>query len=162
VAIQSFSHIGVCVTDIERSTRFYCDVLGFRELFSMTLGDEVGATMEQPPGIRFTSRTLARPDIRVELLQWHEPDAVGDGERRSMTSLGLTHLCIRVDDVDDLSAAAVAAGGAVHPETLSVLSGAGEGGADVKLMYLTDPDGTRIECMSGTPDFSVLFPEPGT
>ncbi len=160
MAIQSFSHVGVCVSDLDRSTRFYCDVLGFRELFTMTLGDEVAATMEQPPGLRFTSRTLARPDVRIELLQWHEPQCVGDGQRRPMTGLGLTHLCLRVDDVEELADAAVAAGGAVHRETLSVLTGTGEGGADVRLMYLTDPDGTRIECMSGTPDFAVLFPDP--
>ena len=43
-------------------------------------------------------------------------------------------------------------GGAVHRHTLSELPGAGVGGKAVKLMYLTDPDGVRIECMSGTPD----------
>jgi glyoxylase I family protein len=160
MAIQGFSHVGVCVSDLEVSTRFYCDVLGFRELFTMTMGDEVAATMEQPPGLRFTSRMLARPDVRVELLQWDEPSATGDGQRRVMTERGMTHLCIRVDDIDDLSDAAVAAGGAVHPGTLSVLPGAGLDGADVKLLYLTDPDGTRIECMAGTPDLSVFFPDP--
>ena len=160
MAIQGFSHVGVCVTDLEVSTRFYCDVLGFRELFTVTMGDEVAATMEQAPGLRFTSRMLARPDVRIELLHWEEPAATGDGRRRSMTDRGMTHLCIRVDDVDDLASAAVAAGGAVHPETRSVLPGAGDGGADVTLLYLTDPDGTRIECMAGTPDLSQFFPAP--
>ena len=161
MAIQGFSHVGVCVSDLEVSTRFYCDVLGFRELFTMEMGDEVAATMEQAPGLRFTSRMLARPDVRIELLQWHEPTATGDGQRRAMTGLGFTHLCIRVDDVDELSAKAVAAGGAVHRETRSVLPGVGDAGADVGLMYLTDPDGTRIECMSGTPDLSAFSPEDG-
>ena len=29
MALQSFSHLGICVADLDRSTRFYVDVLGF-------------------------------------------------------------------------------------------------------------------------------------
>jgi hypothetical protein len=35
---------------------------------------------------------------------------------------------------------------------MSVTAGQGEGAKDVELVYLTDPDGVRIECMSGVPD----------
>ncbi len=111
----------------------------------MDMGDEVAATMEIGRPVRFRSRMLQRDDVRVELLHWDEPEASGDRERRPMDRFGLTHLCIRVDDVEDLVEAAVAAGGAVHRQTLSVLEGQGVGGGPVKLLYLTDPDGTRIE-----------------
>jgi glyoxylase I family protein len=156
MGIQGFSHVGVCVSDLERSTRFYVDVLGFEEVFTMDMGDEVAATMEKEAPISFRSRMLARDDVRVELLHWITPEAGGDREKRPMDRYGLTHLCIRVDDVEDLVDAAVAAGGAVHRQTLSVLEGAGVGGGPVKLLYLTDPDGTRVELMSGTPDVSEL------
>ena len=46
MGIQGFSHVGVCCSDLERSTRFYTDVLGFTEIFTMEMGDEVAATME--------------------------------------------------------------------------------------------------------------------
>jgi lactoylglutathione lyase len=151
VALQSFSHVGVCVSDLERSSAFYEGVLGFRQLFSMTMGNELAATMEID-GISFESRMLAREDVLVELLHWLEPTATGDGQRRPMDRFGLTHLCFRVDDVDDLVEPAERLGGAAHPQTRTVLPGAGVGGGDVTLMYLTDPDGTRIEAMSGTPD----------
>jgi lactoylglutathione lyase len=157
MGVQGFSHVGVCCSDLERSTRFYVDVLGVRELFTMDLGPEVAPTMEVDG--RFRSRMLARDDLRLELLCWIEPDAHGDGERRPMTRLGMTHLCFRVDDVDALDAmadAAVAAGGGVHPATRSVQEGLGVDGAAVKTMYLTDPDGVRIEVMSGTPDLGTL------
>ncbi|HEU0171457.1 MAG TPA: VOC family protein [Acidimicrobiales bacterium] len=155
MGLLGFSHVGVCCSDLDRSTRFYCDVLGFRELFTVELGPEVAATMEIDG--RFRSRMLARDDVRLELLHWLEPEAQGDGMRRPMDRLGVTHLCFRVDDVDDLGAlvaAAEAAGGAVHPATHSVQDGMGEGGAPVKTMYLTDPDGVRVEVMSGTPDLA--------
>jgi lactoylglutathione lyase len=156
MGIQGFSHVGVCVSDLERSTRFYVNVLGFEELFTMPMGDEVAATMEIGPPVRFESRMLQRGDVRVELLHWTEPEASGDRERRPMDRFGLTHLCFRVEDIDDLVDAAVAAGGTVHRQTHTVLEGQGVGGGPVQLLYLTDPDGTRIECMSGTPDLSEL------
>jgi lactoylglutathione lyase len=103
-------------------------------------------------GIRFESRMLRRGDVRLELLHWLEPEADGDRERRPMTQLGMTHLCFRVEDIDDLVEATERNGGRVHGHTLTELPGAGVGGQPVKLMYLTDPDGVRIECMSGAPD----------
>jgi lactoylglutathione lyase len=151
MGIQGFSHVGVCCSDLERSTRFYTEVLGFSPLFTMEWGDELAATMERD-GIRFESRMLRRGDVRLELLHWIEPQADGDRERRSMTQFGMTHLCFRVDDIDDLVDIAEKAGGAAHRHTLSELPGAGVGGQSVKLLYLTDPDGVRIECMAGAPD----------
>jgi glyoxylase I family protein len=153
--IEGFSHVGVCVSDLERSTRFYTEVLGFQVLFTMELGPELAATMEIDG--RFTTRMLARGDVRVELLQWLEPESHGDGERRLMNRIGMTHLCFRVDDVDVLLAEAARAGGHAHPSTLSVLEGVGVGGGPVKVVYATDPDGTRIEFMSGSPDLGALL-----
>jgi glyoxylase I family protein len=151
MGLQGFSHVGVCCSDLEQSTRFYVDVLGFTELFTMEFGDELAKTMEID-GIRFESRMLRRDDVRLELLHWLTPDAEGERTRRAMTRFGMTHLCFRVDDVDDLVEAAERAGGHVHRDTLSVLDGMGVDGRPVKLLYLTDPDGVRIECMSGAPN----------
>ncbi len=78
MALQSFSHLGICVSDIERSTRFYEQVLGFRQLMNVDLGPELERTMEQD-GCRFTSRMLARDDVLIELLGWQEPGVTGDG-----------------------------------------------------------------------------------
>ncbi len=154
MAIQSFSHVGICCRDLEASTRFYCEVLGFTELFTVELGPEVKNTMEVDG--RFRSRMLAREEVLVELLGWIEPEAQGDGTRRPMTERGLTHLCLRVDDVDDLADAAARAGGTVLRETLSVQDGAGVDGGPVATMYLLDPDGVRVEVMAGTPDLRAL------
>jgi lactoylglutathione lyase len=147
----SFSHVGVCVSDLERSTRFYTEVLGFRPVLTMDLGSEVAATMEVE-NCAFTSRMLARGDVRVELLHWRSQEAEGDGERRPMTRLGLTHLCLRVDDVEPVLQAAEAHGGTAHRHTTTELPALGMDGGPVRLVYLTDPDGVRIELMSGTPE----------
>lgn len=146
MAIQSFSHLGVCVSDLERSTGFYTQVLGFRVLFSVDFGAELVATMEADGA--FTSRMLARDDVRLELLYWQDREASGDGERRPMTARGMTHLAFRVDGVEDLFELAAEYGGSVHPSTRTDLGGG------VTVVYLTDPDGVRIECMAGVPDLT--------
>ncbi|MCW2857013.1 MAG: hypothetical protein JWR52_2628 [Marmoricola sp.] len=147
--IQGFSHIGIAVTDLDRSIRFYADVFGFAELYRLDFANnEVAATMEQEGAFR--SAMLLRDDIRIELLQWVDVPVSGSGERKPMTELGFTHLSFRVDDVDDLTEAVVAAGGAVHPQTLSYVGS--DPAAQTGLLYYTDPDGTRIEVMSNVPD----------
>jgi glyoxylase I family protein len=148
--IQGFSHIGIGVSDLEASTRFYCDVFGFAPLYQLDFNDnEVAATMETE-GV-FRSTMLIRDDIRIELLQWVDVPISGGG-KKPMTELGFTHLSFRVDDIDDLTEAVVAAGGAVHPQTLSWVGP--EGPTRTGLLYYTDPDGTRIEVMSNVPDLS--------
>lgn len=160
MALQGFSHIGIGVSDIARSTAFYCDVFGFVQLYALDFNDnEVAATMEQEGAFR--SAMLLRDDIRVELLQWVDVPVTGSGERTSMTELGFTHLSFRVDDVHELSAAVRAAGGEVHAHTLTVLGvdgGASGGAPPTRLLYVTDPDGTRIELMSNVPDLSGFSP----
>jgi lactoylglutathione lyase len=150
--IQGFSHIGIGVTDLDRSIRFYSDVFGFTELYRLDFNDdEVAATMEQSGAFR--SAMLLRDDVRIELLQWVDVPTSGGG-KKPMTELGFTHLSFRVEDVDDLTEAVVAAGGAVHPQTLSYVGP--EGSTRTGLLYYTDPDGTRIEVMSNVPQLSKL------
>ena len=150
--IQGFSHIGIGVSDLDRSIRFYSDVFGFSELYRLDFNDnEVAATMEQEGAFR--SAMLLRGDVRIELLQWVDVPTSGGG-KRPMTELGFTHLSFRVDGIDDLTDAVIAAGGAVHPQTLSHVGP--EGGAQTGLLYYTDPDGTRIEVMTNVPQLSTL------
>lgn len=151
--IQGFSHIGIAVTDLDRSIRFYTDVFGFTLLYQLNFdNNEVAATMEQDGAFR--SAMLIRGDVRVELLQWTDVPMTGSGERTPMTELGFTHLSFRVDDIDELTDAVVAAGGEVIETTLTVL-GEPTDAAAPRFIYLTDPDGTRIELMQGVPDLSV-------
>jgi catechol 2,3-dioxygenase-like lactoylglutathione lyase family enzyme len=117
-------------------------------LFSVDFGNELAATMEADGA--FTSRMLSRDDVRVELLHWHDRDVTGDGERRPMSARGMTHLAFRVEAVDDLLDLAEQYGGTAHPATRTDLGGG------VQMVYLTDPDGVRIECMAGVPDLSAL------
>lgn len=154
VMIQGFSHIGICVTDLDRSIRFYTEVFGFVKLYQLDFdNNEVAATMEQEG--RFRSAMLIRNDIRIELLQWVDVPTTGSGQRKPMTELGFTHLSFRVEDVDGLTDAIVAAGGTFVESTRTVLGDPADPGSG-RFIYLTDPDGTRIELMQNVPDLSGM------
>lgn len=153
MALLGISHIGVCVSDLDRSVRFYVDVLGFSQLYALDFtGDEVAATMEQKGAFR--SAMLLRSDMRLDV------PTTGPGTRKPMTEMGFTHLSFRVDDVHELSDAVRAAGGQVIDETLTVLGDDAAGApAPTRLLYVTDPDGTRIELMENVPDLSLMAPD---
>ena len=139
----TFSHLGICVSDLDRSLRFYCEGLGFTEAESHSVGPEFAALMELGD-VAVESRFIERDGVRIELLGFRNPPPVGDAARRPMNALGLTHLCVRVDDVDEVSAALEAVGGTVVRSTRTTLE---LGAAPLDFVYCTDPDGVRIELM---------------
>jgi lactoylglutathione lyase len=139
MSVQYFSHVGICVSDLERSIRFYRDVLGFELLSRVTVGKEIAPLIELD-GVELHSRFLERDGSRIELLYYVSPTARGPFGRRPMNQVGLTHLAIRVDDVESLARRIEAAGGKVWMDTR-----VGDPAAGVELVYATDPDGTRIE-----------------
>ena len=88
-----FTHVGLCVSDLERSLRYYCDVLGFEEKARLTVDDEDSANLLGVPGLNVELVFVERDGIRLEML-WHRPGHTGDGEARPMNQLGLTHLVL--------------------------------------------------------------------
>jgi catechol 2,3-dioxygenase-like lactoylglutathione lyase family enzyme len=139
----SFSHLGICVSDLDRSLRFYCEGLGFEQVASHRVGAEFSGLIEVED-VALESRMLARDGVTIELLGFVSPGHVGDGGRRPMNQLGLTHLSLRVDDVDGVASTIVGLGGTVVRGTRTTLD---MPGARLDFLYCTDPDGVRIELM---------------
>jgi lactoylglutathione lyase len=134
-----FSHVGICVTDLDQSLRFYCDGLGFERGDSFPIDATFGAALEVPGELSLTSQFIRREGLAVELLHYVTPAPTGrPSERRNQ--LGLTHLSFYVDDVDVTAASLVAAGGTVIESTRTTNEG-------IDLVFLHDPDGVRIELM---------------
>lgn len=141
-ASVSVSHLGICVSDLDRSLRFYTEGLGFEPAAAFEVGTEFGRLMEIED-VAVESRFVARDGFVVELLHFRSPGPVGAAVRRPVNQLGLTHLCLRVDDVDAVADQIVAHGGTVIRHTRTTF----DGDEPMDFVYCTDPDGTRIELM---------------
>ena len=89
----TFSHLGICVSDLERSVRFYCEGLGFELVQSHTVGPEFGRLMEVDD-VALQSRFVRRDGVSIELLHFDSPGHSGEPARRPMNQLGITHLSL--------------------------------------------------------------------
>ena len=136
------SHFGVCVSDIERSLRFYCDGLGFVAGKSIELANQCGNVMGLNNFVLVT-QFLSLGSVSIELLWFRKSTNAGRAESiRPMNHTGLTHLALSVEDIDEVARAIEAFGGKVHPETRGELK---TDNGTVNLLYCSDPDNTRIE-----------------
>jgi catechol 2,3-dioxygenase-like lactoylglutathione lyase family enzyme len=138
------SHVGLCVSDLERSLRFYCDGLGFDAGARFDVGSDFGPTLEVDGDVRVTSQFVTRDGLSIELLHYHTPGVHGVPSS-TRNQLGFTHLCIRVDDIDAIATRLVAAGGSIVAATRYELE-LGAAGTSA-YVFVADPDGVRVELM---------------
>lgn len=139
----AFSHVGICVADLERSLAFYGEGLGLVEVARHEVGPEFGPLMELP-GVELTSVMMSAPGLVIELLGFRTPTPIGPSDRRPMHQFGLTHLSFRVADLEATLERLRVLGGREVPGTRTPLA---MGSVTLDFVYLTDPDGTRIELM---------------
>lgn len=138
-----FSHLGVCVSDLGASLRFYCEALGFERAERHEIGQDFAALMELDR-VALTSQFVRRGPTAIELLAFAEPRPEGTAHRRPVHRLGLTHLSFRVRDVAAVARRIAEFGGAVVAPTMTSIE---LGPATLEFVYCTDPDGVRIELM---------------
>ena len=137
------SHFGLCVRDLDRTLRFYCDGLGFALAERFEIGDEFGAALEVEGRVECVSQFIRKDALAIELLAYRSPGAVGAASTRR-NQLGFTHLSLTVDDVGEAAKQLVACGGKLLPATHA------ENDA-VELVFVEDPDGVRIELIHNKP-----------
>ena len=141
------NHVGHCVTDLDRSRRFYEAVLGFEHWRDLEPPDAmVSRLIDIPAPIGVRVAYLRRDGFVLELMHYTAAGEVRPVRARVMNEVGLTHLSVAVDDVDATARAAVQWGGSVVPRT--------HVGAAV---MIRDPDGQLIELLAmpyraGLPD----------
>jgi catechol 2,3-dioxygenase-like lactoylglutathione lyase family enzyme len=138
------SHLGLCVSDLDASLRFYRDGLGFTpagtfELSSSEL-EGLDGSLEVDGPAALTSQFITLGDLKIELLAFHDPAPHG-APSTARNQRGLTHLSFLVDDVDVASQRLTHFGGTIVDGTRS------KPGIDI--VFLADPDGVRVELMAG-------------
>jgi catechol 2,3-dioxygenase-like lactoylglutathione lyase family enzyme len=141
----ALSHAGLCVSSVERAMRFYCDGLGFAVGPRYHLTRPI-AEVDLPVDV--VSQFIHLGGFTMELLDYASPGTFGTPHHRR-NQLGLTHLSFVVDDVEARARWLEQFGGTILQETRNPAQD-----ATVRILFLADPDGNRVELMS--------FPDGGT
>lgn len=150
MAVLRMTHVGICVTDLERSVAFYRDLLGFTRRSELRVQGEPADTLLRLRPVDLEAVYLERDGTRIELLHYVSPGAVGDGAPRPMNGRGLTHLSLRVESVADVVATLRAAGVTVLDDTHIDIPAFG-----AAAIFVTDPDGTLIELVQSPGDLEA-------
>ena len=143
IRLLGIHHIGITVTDIEQSVRFYCDVLGMtlvrrREVDNDYVGKQTGY-----PGVHLAAASVKpSPESTqsVEIVQYRTH--AGEKSDPATNRAGNSHLCLLVDDLDASYAELRDRGVRFRSEPVLITAGPNTGG---KVVYLYDPDGYTIE-----------------
>jgi catechol 2,3-dioxygenase-like lactoylglutathione lyase family enzyme len=140
--VPPFNHVGHCVTDLDRSTRFYVEALGFTHLAERDLAvpdPAASRLLRVAAPVGMAARYLQRGDFVLELMHF---DREGNAPSRSrdITEPGLTHLSVSVDDIPATCALVRRLGGEVLEDT-------DMGG---RAIMVTDPDGQLVELLPST------------
>jgi lactoylglutathione lyase len=131
------NHVGLCVTDVERSRRFYEAVLGFTHQRDLEVPDAAASKLLQvPEPVGCTAVYLERDGFVLELLHF-DRDGNAPPRTRSFTEPGLTHLSFSVDDVAAACQLVTEHGGEVLTDT-------DIGGLAINVR---DPDGQVLELL---------------
>lgn len=145
-----FNHVGHCVADLERSRRFYEELLGFRHWWQFDVPDDQAAgVLRLTPPLQMTAVYLVRDGFVLELLQYAAPGQTEAPRPRAMNQPGLTHISLAVDDIETTLTRVAELGGEILDDTNKGV-----------VVFIRDPDGQLIE-LSNMDWRKQLPPAPG-
>jgi catechol 2,3-dioxygenase-like lactoylglutathione lyase family enzyme len=142
-SVTGFNHVGIQVRDVERSARFYADLLGFEPVSRFSKSDPyVQKVVGYHPDVILEVAILRIPgsDAYLEILEYRGVD--GTPVDPATANPGTAHFCVYVDGLDELHRRLVDAGVEFVSEPQTPTSGMNTGG---RLVYMIDPDGIRVE-----------------
>jgi lactoylglutathione lyase len=130
-----FNHVGQCVTDLERSRRFYVELFEFEEIRELRPPDDPSAKLLRlEPPLGMTALYLQRDGFVLELLYFSER-AARPFTPRVMNDPGLTHMSVSCD-LERVVPRVAELGGEVLADT------------DIGFgVFVRDPDGQLIELL---------------
>jgi len=139
MAIKNIRHTGIVVSDMEKSLKFYRDLMGLKPVIDFTEKGEFINTISNGKGIDLRMvKLIAEDGGMIELLHYASHPQPDRGENK-LWETGPAHVAFTVDDVDKIYANWTAKGVKCNSEP--VISPDGK----AKLFFSQDPDGTFLE-----------------
>ena len=146
--IRAVDHINIVVTDLERSVRFYTELLGFRKTREAYLEGEWIDRIVGLRGVKAQAVFIVAPagEPRIELLAYAAPAGTASADNSRANTIGLRHVALRVENMKAMVERLRAAGVTVFSDPVRVPAGVVQHDAgDKTLVYFLDPDGVILE-----------------
>jgi len=143
MSVTGFFHAGVTVSDMDRSLRFYRDLLGLEVISDgFTGGDHARRIWGFEPGkVRVVFLSVPGSDAVIELFAF--PDVERHPASSRPCDYGAGHFCLYTDDAHALHDRAVEMGFRSRSGEVVEITAGPRAGA--KAVYLIDPDGYHVE-----------------
>jgi catechol 2,3-dioxygenase-like lactoylglutathione lyase family enzyme len=152
--IKMAGHVGICVSDLDRALRFWCDGLGFELLRgSPFYGSSWKRVMEIEGDLYLQTKMIRRDHLKIEILYFEKPGHIGTTARRPMNQLGFTHLAVWVEDIEAVARRVEEYGGSIIESTRTIFNHPKLHG---KWIICTDPEGILVELVEYPEGESVL------
>ncbi|MDI9259101.1 VOC family protein [Alicyclobacillus sendaiensis] len=122
MAMMKLEHVGIMVSNLERSIAFYTDVLGMELL---------GTLDHNTPGIRLAFLSYPGQNAQIELIEGYAERLPDEGQ--------VHHVAITVDDIEAEAARLRGAGVRFLDEAITTLRNGAQ------YIFFAGPDGERLE-----------------
>ena len=134
-------HVGVVITDVDKSLNFYRDALGFKIYKTAHESGDFLDSFLGMEGIKVnTIKMFDKNNNMLELLYFNSHPETNDVNKiKRLTEIGCSHFALTVDKLDFLYDQLTKQGiEFIHPPQMSP-------DGKVKAAFCRDPDGTFIE-----------------
>lgn len=101
--MKKLEHVGLSVSNIERSINFYCNNFGFKVIRTIEVYDEDRKIkMGKITGMKIGKAKIAHlisENFMLELFEYIDPKGKQISTKRTQADIGLTHIGFRTNDI---------------------------------------------------------------
>jgi catechol 2,3-dioxygenase-like lactoylglutathione lyase family enzyme len=143
---MNLDHVNIVVSDMERSCRFYGEVLGLRRGFEAVLEGEWIETVAGLASVKAQCVFYEFPSggPRIELIQYFAPLGESFPDNSLANTLGARHIAFNLEDMESFVARLKSFGVPLLSDPVEVPFVVGNAGRK-RICYFFDPDGVLLE-----------------
>ncbi len=137
----AIGHVGLTVSDLERSLSFYRDAMGMKEILRNEFAEPSFGSLTNNPGAHINTAMLQAGELILQLVEYIH----GGGATLGLdhASVGTLHFSFAVDDIDKTLQDMQRRGVEVTSPIVDITD-------RIRSFYVADPDGVPVELMQGS------------